>query len=223
MLFPSWDEWVPAKRILKFNSENIKKQKQIQNEAKKKVTYNGKKNTKLKEDFSSCSSTCSASDTASFSYSSEKSIQRTRKRTLNSEGGEESVQKKKICILDLSEKDSEKLKNSETKQKNVNIVMPESLKLWLIDDFDFIIQQNKIIRLPSKNNIEKILGNYLESKKNQNLIEGWHNLDKNSTEIEKKHAQNVDETINGLIKYFNTMLGSQLLYKFERLQYSEVI
>lgn len=33
----------------------------------------------------------------------------------------------------------------------------------------------------------------------------------------------MNETINDLIKYFNSMLGSQLLYKFERIQYSDFL
>ncbi|RNA35449.1 mortality factor 4 1 isoform X2 [Brachionus plicatilis] len=221
----NWDEWVPAKRILKFNNENIKKQKQLQNEAKKKVTLNGRKNTKHKEDFSSCSSTCSTSDTASSSYFSEKSAPKSRKRTLNSEAGQGPVESKKICILDLTKRDREKPdeENSETLGKNLNILIPESLKMWLIDDFDLIIQQNKIIRLPSKNNVESILSNYAESKKNPNFLNEWDTMDEERIELDKKYAQYLNETINGLLKYFDAMLGSQLLYKFERLQYSELL
>lgn len=219
----SWDEWVPAKRILKFNSENIKKQKQLQQEAKKKVaTLSIKKNAKNNEGFSSCSSTCSTSDTASITYSSEKSLPRSRKRTMHPVAGQETVENKKICVLELG--DGEKLKMSENNMKKVKIVIPESLRLWLIDDFDFIIQQNKIIRLPAKNNVEKIFNNYIELKKNKNCLEEEesNSLNEDNFELDKKYAQSMDETINGLIKYFNEMLGSQLLYKFERLQYSEV-
>lgn len=220
-LYFSWDEWVPAKRVLKFNSENLKKQKQLQNDAKKKVTLTGKKNAKHYEGFSSCSSTCSTSDTASITYSSEKSMPRSRKRPLQPEAGQETVENKKICVLDLD--NSEKLKTSETNMKKVKIVIPESLRLWLIDDFDFIIQQNKIMRLPARNNVEKIFNNYIELRKNKNsLEEEYSSLNESHFELDKKYVQYLDETINGLIKYFNEMIGSQLLYKFERLQYSEV-
>ena len=38
----------------------------------------------------------------------------------------------------------------------------------------------------------------------------------------KRQKPFLNETIENIIKYFNTMLGSQLLYKFERLQYKKV-
>lgn len=40
--------------------------------------------------------------------------------------------------------------------------------------------------------------------------------------ISMSRSGRVKEICDGVKAYFNAMLGSQLLYKFERLQYSEV-
>jgi mortality factor 4-like protein 1 len=121
--------------------------------------------------------------------------------------------------------------------KNKNIIFnpkftihfPESLKEWLIDDFDFVIQQNKvnkqdinyyhhnlpnsnfnqILRLPSRKSVSSILKEYLKMKQNEDSVKN-------------EYSSRLNETINGLIRYFNSMLGSQLLYKFERVQYTDV-
>lgn len=40
--------------------------------------------------------------------------------------------------------------------------------------------------------------------------------------ISLSRSGQVEEVCEGIKAYFNAMLGSQLLYKFERLQYAEV-
>ena len=107
--------------------------------------------------------------------------------------------------------------------KKHKILMPESLRIWLIDDFDFIIQQNKIFRLPSKKSITHILNDYMDFKIKKKYMDEWDSFDDSKESENEKYVNSMSENVNGLIKYFNSMLGSQLLYKFERLQYAEVI
>ena len=64
----------------------------------------------------------------------------------------------------------------------------------------------KILELPGKYTVSSILKDYHDQKNEQYGIESILN-----------------EIINDLLEYFNSMLGSQLLYKFERLQYTEVL
>jgi mortality factor 4-like protein 1 len=63
--------------------------------------------------------------------------------------------------------------------------------------------------LPSKKSVSSILKEYLKIKQNEDGIKN-------------EYSSRLNETINGLIRYFNSMLGSQLLYKFERVQYTDV-
>uniref|UniRef100_A0A182SGR2 Mortality factor 4-like protein 1 n=1 Tax=Anopheles maculatus TaxID=74869 RepID=A0A182SGR2_9DIPT len=92
----------------------------------------------------------------------------------------------------------------------VKIKIPDELKVWLVDDWDAISRQNKLLELPAKVTVQEIVDNYVQYKKQSKV-----------TTATKETA--VADIGNGIVEYFNVMLGSQLLYKFERPQYAEMI
>jgi mortality factor 4-like protein 1 len=91
--------------------------------------------------------------------------------------------------------------------KEVKIKIPEELKAWLIDDDDNI-KNKKLTVLPAKPPITTILKDFITFKKTS--------------------SRNINEAVLGemtlgIKDYFNVMLGSHLLYKFERLQYQHLL
>ncbi|KAG3279843.1 MORF4L1-containing [Ictidomys tridecemlineatus] len=90
------------------------------------------------------------------------------------------------------------VENEETfmNRVEVKVKIPEELKPGLVDDWDLIIRQKQLFYLPAKKNVESILEDY-------------------------EYA--VNEIVAGIKEYFNVMLGTQLLYKFERPQYAEIL
>jgi mortality factor 4-like protein 1 len=93
----------------------------------------------------------------------------------------------------------------------VKIKIPEVLKPWLVDDWDAINRQHKLVDLPAKITVEQIIENYVQYKKTT----------KSSNNSSKEAS--VQDISNGILEYFNVMLGSQLLYKIERLQYADLL
>uniref|UniRef100_A0A182RNY5 Mortality factor 4-like protein 1 n=1 Tax=Anopheles funestus TaxID=62324 RepID=A0A182RNY5_ANOFN len=92
----------------------------------------------------------------------------------------------------------------------VKIKIPDELKVWLVDDWDAISRQNKLLELPAKVPVQEIVDNYVQYKKQSKL----------TTAIKETAVADIG---NGIVEYFNVMLGSQLLYKFERPQYADMI
>lgn len=126
-------------------------------------------------------------------------------RKLEDNASNEEEAKRKICVVDIYSKHNIFLTNPKIK---INI--PLSLQEWLIDDLDAIMQQNKLVKVPNSNTVKSILDDY--KRVHVKELQG-----------DEKNINEVNETISGLIRYFNVMLGSQLLYKFERIQYSELL
>lgn len=92
---------------------------------------------------------------------------------------------------------------------DVKITIPDDLKQWLVDDWDLITRQKQLVPIPRKKNIKEILDEYIRSR-TVNPDDGLK-------------PGVVQEVADGIQEYFNVMLGTQLLYKFERTQYGDVL
>lgn len=97
-----------------------------------------------------------------------------------------------------------------TTKTEVKIKIPEELKPWLVDDWDAINRQHKLLDIPAKNTVKDIIDTYIQHKKS------------NKSKDQNKEAAVID-VMYGLVSYFNVMLGSQLLYKSERPQYADIL
>jgi len=83
--------------------------------------------------------------------------------------------------------------------------IPQPLKLKLINDWDNVINQKHLVPLPRSPSVSQLLASYLNTKQN------------NSGKLE------YDSVVECMKAYFDKSLGTELLYKFERQQYSDVL
>nr|XP_053648113.1 mortality factor 4-like protein 1 [Cherax quadricarinatus] len=237
----NWDEWVPESRVLKLSDANLNRQKDLQkaHEASLKNKKSKKEKKKLPKEVGKeggpgggsssggggggggsggggggCGNTSGGGDDSrSSTPSTDRSSSGPGKRsaastptTPASVKGEESENKKKRSKLDSTVDTEEQFMTA----VEVRVKLPDELKPALVDDWDLISRQRKLAVIPARVTVNTILADYVRAKTNN----------KNSTPNKESAVQ---EVVAGLKEYFNVMLGTQLLYKFERPQYAEVL
>ncbi|KAJ7952806.1 MRG family protein isoform 1 [Quillaja saponaria] len=172
-----WDEWVGVDRLMKHNEENVMKQQAL--DKKQGVD----KNTK-----------------------SGRSTQTKPKSSTDAKGDKEDL-KNNVSKGKKRKNDAAVEKGNVSTEKLVKIQIPSTLRKQLIDDWDFVTQQDKVVKLPRLPTVDEILTKYLEYRsKKDGMV-----------------ADSVGEILKGIRCYFDKALAVMLLYKKERKQYNETI
>ncbi|XP_076064057.1 mortality factor 4-like isoform X2 [Oratosquilla oratoria] len=218
----NWDEWVPESRVLKLNDANIQRQKDLQKAHEASLNKKSKKVLEKKKLGKEGGNTGSGgggggsggggddsrSSTPSTDRSSggKRSAPTTPVSTPTSTKAEEPENKRKRNKIESTVETEEQF----VMRVEVRVKLPDELKPALVDDWDLINRQRKLPNLPARVTVDSILADYIHAKTNN----------KNNTPNKESAVQ---EVVAGLREYFNVMLGTQLLYKFERPQYAEFL
>ena len=91
---------------------------------------------------------------------------------------------------------------------NLDLSIPDILKARLVDDWEWITKDQRLVPLPRKPSVAEILTEY--------------RLTVPLKRPGSAEADIFDEIMNGLQQYFEKCLGTILLYRFERQQYADI-
>ncbi|ODQ66960.1 MRG-domain-containing protein [Nadsonia fulvescens var. elongata DSM 6958] len=151
----TWDEWVPEDRVLAWNEENIRTQRELKQAAlaltKKKTTSSANANTNHTDSGSSGS-------TSNKRKERDETSTTTHSRSQKRGRGVEADTEKEVDYL---------------KRPEIVINVPDSLKELLVDDWEFITKEHQVVTLPRKPNVVQILKRYQDEspKKKANSAE----------------------------------------------------
>ncbi|TRZ03527.1 hypothetical protein DNTS_030879 [Danionella cerebrum] len=195
----NWDEWVPESRVLKYVDSNLQKQKELQ-KANQDHYVEGRMRGVAP------SKKIAAVQQKNVDVKAKKNKQKTPGAGEGTSTGDiPHPPRKKRARVDPTVESEETFLN----RVEVKVKIPEELKPWLVDDWDLITRQKQLFHLPAKKNVDSVLEDYANYKKSRGNSDN------------KEYA--VNEVVAGIREYFNVMLGTQLLYKFERPQYADIL
>ncbi|EHB14428.1 Mortality factor 4-like protein 1 [Heterocephalus glaber] len=112
---------------------------------------------------------------------------------------------KKRTQVDPTVENEETLMN----RGKVKVKIPEELKPWHVDGWDLITRQKQLFYLSAKKDVDSILEDHANYKKSRGNTDN------------KEYA--VNEVVAGIKEHFSVMLGTQVLYKSERPQCTEIL
>lgn len=205
----TWDEWIGHDRIREYNDENIQLRKDLIQEAreskkqeqlKKKKRKAGSQNEdskRMKSNNSTAAPTSSSSNGSSGSANAGTGV------------GSGSGTGGSINGLSSSTLSSNTNGSINTAVPKIILHIPNKLKSILVDDWELVTKDKKIIELPSAKPMSAILAEY-EAEMNRDC--------KNLIQLSQR-----SEYLSGLKQYFNECLPRLLLYRLEKLQYDEKI
>ncbi|KAK7018594.1 MRG-domain-containing protein [Favolaschia claudopus] len=178
----TWDEWVPATRLLKDNEVNRLKQKEVQREHGPSAAARAQPKA----------STSAAKDPAAGTSASVSTRTGTRKDT-----GTRGTKR--------GRDDPDGVRKPEMK-----LLIPEQLKSKLVDDWETVTKDNKLVTLPRSPTVQELLQQF-------------------ETFIQETQPPSLRDplalaptVISGLQVYFDRSLANHLLYRFERPQYTSI-
>lgn len=209
----SWDELVPENRVLKFNESNLERQKELnaQSEAAKK-----KKKKPVTDDLNNFNAPSpsvgeSRSGKTSTRAAAQVSASTSGKQSSSSTSAAE-TDPKALILKKLKSEPQVESEADYTVRVEVQIKIPDELKSWLVDDWDLIVRQKKLVSLgeeipKSFMTVDRILEEYVKTKS------------KGANKVKESELKDITD---GIREYFNAMLGCQLIYKFERPQFQRL-
>lgn len=96
------------------------------------------------------------------------------------------------------------------RRPEIKLVLPDSLKVQLVDDWENVTRKEQLVPLPRKPNVREILKEYGDVYRAEHKTKPGES------------SAVLDEVLSGLKLYFDKSLPQNLLYRFERPQYVEM-
>ncbi|KAL8948783.1 MAG: hypothetical protein Q9222_005062 [Ikaeria aurantiellina] len=179
----TWDDWVEDDRLRKYNDENRETEKALKRQylesTQKAAKPTATKRKGLPSDFGSAR--------GSEERASASATGRGQKRGRNAEIDEE---------------------ESFHARPMIKIPIPDYIKSLLVDDWEEVTKNLRLVPLPAAKPVNMIIDEYFEEEKEKRFP--------GSAEFDL-----LEEVRSGLKEYFDVALGRMLLYRFERQQYLE--